>query len=61
MQPRNTLRFTALAIALSLPSLAFAQRDAAKDLDNVVVTATRTAITVDDALAAVEVIDRNDI
>ena len=61
MQPRNTLRFTALAIALSLPSLAFAQRDPAKDLDNVVVTATRTAITVDDALAAVEVIDRKDI
>ena len=60
MQPRNTLRLTVLAIALS-PSLAFAQRDAAKDLDNVVVTATRTAITVDDALAAVEVIDRKDI
>ncbi len=61
MQSRNTrLRSTTLAIALSLPSLAFAQDDA-RDLDNVVVTATRTATTADDALAAVEVIDRKDI
>ena len=62
MQSRNTrLRFTTLALALSLPSLAFAQSDDAKDLDNVVVTATRTAITADDALAAIEVIDRKEI
>ena len=62
MQPSNIcLRITALATALSLPSLAFAQSDDAKDLDNVVVTATRTAITADAALAAVEVIDRKDI
>ena len=62
MQPSNIcLRITALATALSLPSLAFAQSDDAKDLDNVVVTATRTAITADTALAAVEVIDRKDI
>ena len=62
MQSRNIrFRFTALALALSLPSLAFAQNDDAKDLDNVVVTATRTAITADDALAAIEVIDRKDI
>ena len=61
MQSRTTrIRFTALALAIA-PSLAWAQHDDAKDLDNVVVTATRTAITVDDALSAVEVIDRNDI
>ena len=50
-----------LALALAAPSLAFAQSDDAKDLDNVVVTATRTPITVDAALAAVEVIDRKQI
>ena len=58
MQSRTTrIRFTALALAIA-PSLAWAQHDDAKDLDNVVVTATRTAITADAALAAVEVIDR---
>ena len=62
MSPRTTpLRFTALALACSLPSLAFAQSDRAKDLDNVLVTATRTAITTDAALASVEVIDRQQI
>ena len=68
MQSRNTFRFTALsiALALSLPSLAHAQSSDkttgdATDLDNVVVTATRTAITADAALAAVEVIDRTEI
>ena len=60
MQPRGILRCTTLALALS-PPLAFAQSDEAKDLDNVVVTATRTAITADAALAAVEVIDRTQI
>ena len=57
----TSLRFSALALALSLPSLAFAQRDDAKDLDNLVVTATRTATTADAALAAVEVIDREQL
>jgi len=61
MQPRSTFRFTVLALALSSPSLAFAQHDDAKDLDSVVVTATRTAVTADAALAAVEVIDRKAI
>ena len=62
MQPRNIrFRVTLLAVALSLPSLAFAQSEDAKDLDNVVSTATRTAITADAALVAVEVIDRKDI
>ncbi|MEO6154172.1 MAG: TonB-dependent vitamin B12 receptor [Thermomonas sp.] len=68
MLPRNPFRHTAvfIALALSLPSLAHAQTRGktagdATDLDNVVVTATRTAITADDALAAVEVIDRTEI
>ncbi len=63
MQSRNTsFRSTALAVACALPSFAFAQsNDPAKDLDNVVVTATRTASTADASLAAVEVIDRTQI
>jgi vitamin B12 transporter len=67
MQLRGiTLRTNALALALApalaLPAHAFAQsNDAARDLDNVVVTATRTAITADASLAAVEVIDRAQI
>jgi vitamin B12 transporter len=51
----------AVALALSLSSsIAFAQ-DAPEVLDDVVVTGTRTAVTVDDSLAAVEVIDRAEI
>lgn len=68
MQSRNKLRHTAvsIALALSLPSLAHAQSNdkttgSATDLDNVVVTATRTAVTADATLAAVEVIDRAEI
>ena len=67
MSPRlSPLRCTALALACSMPALslsapAFAQAQDAKDLDNVVVTATRTAVTADAALAAVEVIDRQQI
>ena len=52
----------AVAIAMSLPSLAAAQATtSATDLDTVVVTGTRTAVTVDESLAAVEVIDREEI
>ncbi|MEG3049452.1 MAG: TonB-dependent vitamin B12 receptor [Thermomonas sp.] len=64
MQSRNIrFRTTALALACSIPamsvsSIASAQDREAKDLDNLVVTATRTAITADASLAAVEVIDR---
>ncbi len=67
MQSRNRFRLTALSLALTLllPSLAPAQSNQAAedatDLDNVVVTATRTAITADAALAAVEVVDRTEI
>ncbi|MCA1714476.1 MAG: TonB-dependent vitamin B12 receptor, partial [Gammaproteobacteria bacterium] len=57
--------FLALVIALGLPVAAVAQTasgaDDATDLDQVIVTATRTAVTVDDSLAAVEVIDRAQI
>jgi len=53
----------AVAIALAATSpLAFAQDATQQDeLERVVVTGTRTAITVDDSLAAVEVIERKDI
>ena len=52
----------AAAIAAVLPVVAFAQAaHRPADLDRVVVTGTRTAITVDDSLAAVEVIDRTQI
>ena len=53
--PRGAL---AAALLLALP-VAHAQD--ATDLDEVVVTATRTALTADDHLAAVEVIDRAQI
>lgn len=50
----------AVAFALAATSAASAQ-DRAVDLDEVVVTATRTAVTVDQSLAAVEIIDREQI
>jgi vitamin B12 transporter len=56
------LRLLSTAIALSVPALASAQANtAATDLDQVLVTATRTATTVDQSIAAVEIIDRDDI
>jgi vitamin B12 transporter len=57
---RSTLS-GAIALALSVSFSNVAAQDAPDELDRVVVTATRTAITVDDSLAAVEVIDRGDI
>lgn len=57
----SSFRFAALALALSAPMLASAQTTPATDLDTVLVTATRTASTVDASLAAVEVIDRKQI
>ena len=59
-QSRTAARLVA-AIAAVLAAPAHAQSDDASKLDQVVVTATRTAITVDDALAAVDVITRQDI
>jgi vitamin B12 transporter len=54
-----TLALTAQAAqAAPLPEASLAEAD---DLDRVVVTATRTAVTADESLAPVEVIDREDI
>lgn len=51
-----------LAIAAALPGAAFAADAGAGDaLDEVIVTATRTAVTTDAALAPVEVITRDEI
>jgi vitamin B12 transporter len=63
---RNTLA-AAVAVALSFATqVSFAQSAPsqspdAETLDNVTVTGTRTAVTVDDSLSAVEVIDRAEI
>ncbi len=64
------LAILSLAIALGLPAIATAQSTTidpaatepdATELDEIVVTATRTAVTTDQSLAAVEVIDRGQI
>jgi vitamin B12 transporter len=54
------LRILTTALALSLSHVAAAQ-SSATDLDRVTVTGTRTAVTVDQSLAAVDVIDRDEI
>ncbi len=54
------LRMLSAALALTLPASALAQTDAT-DLDQVTVTGTRTAVTVDASLSAVEVIDHDAI
>jgi vitamin B12 transporter len=57
-------RFLPIAIALALPAVASAQIasvQAATDLDQVVVTATRTETPVADSLFPVQVIDRDEI
>jgi len=53
----------AVALALALPSAAFAAAptDAATDLDEVLVTATRTQIALRDSLSPAQVIDRAEI
>jgi len=48
----------AAACAACLPALAHAEGATATDLDNVVVTANRIAVSIDETLAPVEVIDR---
>ncbi len=50
----------ALAIALSLPAIAAAQ-DRTTELDDILVTSTRTAIALEDSLVPAQVIDRADI
>lgn len=51
----------AVAGALVLPSVALAQPDAAIDLDQIVVTATRTQVALADSLFPAQVIDREQI
>jgi vitamin B12 transporter len=52
----------ALAIALGLPSLAHAEVAAdATDLDEIVVTGTRTEVAIEDSLVPAQVIDREEI
>src|SRR5690606_5584577 len=53
------LRYLVVSLSLALPASAYAQ--AATDLDGLVVTGTRTALTADQSLAAVEVIDHAQI
>ncbi|MBU6246172.1 MAG: TonB-dependent vitamin B12 receptor [Xanthomonadaceae bacterium] len=58
----NRTSFAAALVAvLTTTSAAAAAADAGQSLDPVIVTATRTAITVDDALSSVTVITRDDI
>lgn len=56
----SRLLSVAIASALSLPALAHAA-DAATDLDQVLVTATRTQISVEDSVVPAQVIDRAEI
>jgi vitamin B12 transporter len=60
---KQTMQFRhlSLAVAVALVSHAAIAADQATDLDQVIVTATRTAVTVDQSLAAVEVIDHAQI
>lgn len=55
-------RILSLAVALALPVTAFAQSsdatDSPTDLDQIVVTSTRTAIALEDSIAPTQVIDR---
>lgn len=55
------LRILTAALALCLPACVLAQSNTATDLDRITVTGTRTAVTVDNSLSAVEVIDRDEI
>ena len=52
----SQFRILALAIGLALPAVASAQQ--ATDLDQIVVTSTRTPIALEDAIAPTQVIDR---
>ena len=60
MQTQLQHRSLAVALAVAATCPAFAQQ-APTDLDQVVVTGTRTAVTAQQSLAAVEVIDRDEI
>ena len=66
MQQRNPVipkfRLLALSVALALPSLASADIAAdATDLDEIVVTGTRTEVAIEDSIVPAQVIDREEI
>ena len=63
MQQRSpAFRSLAVAIALALPALGHAQASTdATELDEIVVTGTRTEVSVEDSLVPVQVIDREQI
>ncbi|MGH8060890.1 MAG: TonB-dependent vitamin B12 receptor [Pseudoxanthomonas sp.] len=63
MQQRSPAFHTlALSIALALPATAFAQSsDDATELDEIVVTGTRTEVALEDSLVPAQVIDRAEI
>lgn len=55
------LRRISLAVTLALPALTFAQDNTTTNLDDVVVTGTRTAVSLENSLVPVQVIDHSDI
>ena len=61
MYSRFPLSHLALAVALALPFAAQAQDRGATDLDEVVVSGTRTAVAVEDSLVPAQVINREAI
>ena len=61
MLPQFRIVPLAVACALGLPSLAFAQTEQATELDEIIVTATRTDIALVDSIVPAQVIDREEI
>ena len=61
MLPQFRIVPLAVACALGLPSLAFAQTEEATELDEIIVTATRTDIALVDSIVPAQVIDREEI
>ncbi len=50
-----------LAVVLALPAAALAQTDEAIELDQIIVTGTRTEVAIEDSLVPAQVIDREEI
>ena len=61
MHTQSCLSLLALSIALALPGAALAQSPQATELDQVVVTGTRTEVSLQDSLVPAQVIDRDEI
>ena len=61
MHTQSCLSLLALSIALALPGAALAQSPRATELDQVVVTGTRTEVSIQDSLVPAQVIDRDEI